>query len=611
MMEKKKILDFRREQVKEQKSFFRFKTLLEPRARSIVLSIVFGTIIPLIMITMVLSTYFHKSYRYEVLTHLRELSQNHKNIIEGFLNRNIDDIRFLVQTQTLEQLKDPAILQKNLSTIQNDYDSSSVDLGLIDDKGIQISYVGPFKLQGVDYSKAKWFTKAKKNNYYVSDVFLGVRRTPHFIIAVKKIGRDKREWIFRSTINFKNFNYMVENLRRGNTGMAFITNSKGVIQTRPPLPIPSEKKLCQNLLLKNVDLTDINDVTTIEDKIFGKKCLFFLAPLLKKEKWILVFQQEAKEAFSVLYHARNLTIIFFFIGSIGIMATFLLSRQVVHQLIGQVKYITMEKDAINEQLIKASKLSSIGELAAGVAHEINNPVAIMVEEAGWIGDLLEEEDSEAIKNFDEFSQSLKQIKTQGKRCKDITHQLLSFARKTDSDVESLNLNHLIKEIVALSQQRARYRNVKLETELDDFLPTINASPSEMQQVLLNMINNAFDAINSKGGTVTIKSKVDEDYIIIDVIDTGMGIPEGNIYKLFDPFYTTKPVGKGTGLGLSICYGIVQKKGGDIQVESRLGKGTTFHILIPRKKIKKVIPPDKKDLTDMQEQKDKEEPAEKT
>ena len=444
----------------------------------------------------------------------------------------------------------------------------------------------------MDYSEALWFRQSIKKDFYISDVFLGVRKTPHFIIAVKFKGEGK-EWILRSTINFKNFNYMVENVRRGETGMAFIMNRKGVVQTRPPLPIAPNKKICQDLIISKVNFKEINDTAIVEDKIFGKRCLFVLTPLKKKE-WILVFQQEAKEAFSVLYHALNLTIIFFVIGSIGFIATFLLSRQIVNLLISQVKSVRKEKEAINDQLIKASRLSSIGELAAGVAHEINNPVAIMVEEAGWIGDLLEEEDNEKIKNFGEIYQSLKQIKTQGKRCKDITHQLLSFARKTDSDVESLKLNNLINEIVALSQQRARYRNIKLETKLDEFLPTINASQSEMQQVLLNMINNAFDAINSKGGTVTIRSRVDKDYIIVDVADTGTGIPEANLYKLFDPFYTTKPVGKGTGLGLSICYGIIQKKGGDIKVESEVGVGTTFHVLFPRKKIKKDVPQDKEE-----------------
>jgi two-component system NtrC family sensor kinase len=572
--------------------FFQFKALLQPRARSIVLSIVFGTIIPLVTITLLLSIYFRKSYRDEVILHLKELLENHKNIIEVFLNKDLDDIRFFVHSSLLGQLKDSSFLQQNLSTLQNDYGSSFVDLGLIDDRGIQISYAGPFNLQGVDYSDAQWLKEAIKKESYVSDVFLGGRKASHFIVAVK-LTEGGREWIFRSTVNFKNFNYMVENLRRGRTGMAYIINRKGVIQTRPPLSLSSEKKLFQNLLINKIDFDKIKYTTVFEDKVFGKKCLFVLIPL-KKDQWILVFQQEAKEAFSVLYHARNLTIIFFVIGSIGFITTFLLSRQVVNQLINQVKSVSKEKEAINGQLIKASKLSSIGELAAGVAHEINNPVAIMVEEAGWIGDLLEEEDSKYLKNYSEISQSLNQIKTQGKRCKDITHQLLSFARKTDSDVEALKLNNLIKEIVALSQQRARYRNVKIETDLNEFLPSINVSPSEMQQILLNMINNAFDAINSKGGTITIRSRVDKDYIIVDVADTGMGIPEASIHKLFDPFYTTKPVGKGTGLGLSICYSIIQKKGGDIKVESEVGIGTTFHILIPRRSNVIKIPQDKKD-----------------
>jgi two-component system NtrC family sensor kinase len=228
----------------------------------------------------------------------------------------------------------------------------------------------------------------------------------------------------------------------------------------------------------------------------------------------------------------------------------------------------------------AGKLATIGELASGIAHEINNPVAIMVEEAGWIQDLLDEEEFKKSDNLDEFESAVKQIQTQGQRCKQITHKLLSFARKTDVRLSDVQINDLINELVELSSQRAKYSNVIIKTSLQKGLPLIKISQPEMQQVFFNLINNAIDAINRKGGIINISSQLQDNNIIISVADSGSGIPEDNLSRIFDPFFTTKPVGKGTGLGLSICYGIIKKLGGDIDVKSVLERGTTFTIRIP-------------------------------
>ena len=185
----------------------------------------------------------------------------------------------------------------------------------------------------------------------------------------------------------------------------------------------------------------------------------------------------------------------------------------------------MEKEMMNEQVIEAGKLASIGELAAGIAHEINNPVAVMVEEAGWIRDLLDEEDLKETANLEEFKRSLNQIRTQGHRCKEITHKLLSFARKTDPTVKLVQVNEVIEDVISLSQQRALYATVKIETNLDPDLPKVEASPSELQQVFLNMINNSLDAMDSKGGMIEVISRVSGRFVVVDVADTGVGIPK--------------------------------------------------------------------------------------
>ncbi len=242
--------------------------------------------------------------------------------------------------------------------------------------------------------------------------------------------------------------------------------------------------------------------------------------------------------------------------------------------------IKEELEKTQLQLLQAEKMASLGMLAAGVAHEINNPVAIMIEEAGWMGDLLEEEEFRKSDNLEEFKRALKQINTQGKRCKEITHKLLTFARKTDSSVETVRVNEVIEDVVNLSVQRAKYANVELKTNLRADVPATRISPSEMQQVLLNLINNAMDAMEEAGGSITLSSGVDQGRILVEVADDGPGISRADLNRIFDPFFTTKPVGKGTGLGLFICYFIIKTMGGKIDVVSDIGAGATFSIRIP-------------------------------
>lgn len=270
--------------------------------------------------------------------------------------------------------------------------------------------------------------------------------------------------------------------------------------------------------------------------------------------------------------------ILLFLGLAGMTAAFIILRRCIGC---EALQETLDMQSMNEQFIEAGKMASIGELAAGIAHEINNPVAIMVEEAGWMDDLLQEDSGlSASPNYDELRRALAQIRTQGARCKEITHKMLSFARKSDLRMQNVDLNGMIQEVAALSEKRARYANSQIILDLAPDLPPMSASASEMQQIFLNLINNALDAMEHKGGSITITTRKLKDMAEIQIADTGQGIPKANLARIFDPFYTTKPAGKGTGLGLSICYTIIRNMGGDISVISQVDKGTTFVIRLP-------------------------------
>ena len=565
--------------------------------RNMLITVILVSFAPLILATAIIGYRFETSYRQKVFAHLVELVQKHQQNINIFLNDKLAYMRVLATSFNFEQLSNEEFLRHKLTVLQTAYGGVFVDIGLVDDRGVQIAYAGAFRLDKADYSEAEWFKKAIGRSFYISDVFLGLRKQPHFIVTAKQKWGD-HEYILRATIDFEVFNSLVESISIGKTGSAFIINDEGKFQTRPRIPPALGQEFFVNLLskgrpdvadpygsvgqvLRTMFETSHDDLHETDISIgrvkHGESEVIYVMTPLKSGEWILAYQQDEPDAFSDLYHARKLAILIALFGGIAIVImAFVLSKRMVRR----IEKADQEKEMMNEQVIEAGKLASVGELAAGIAHEINNPVAIMVEEAGWMGDLLDEEDFREGGNIEEFKRALLQIRTQGERCKEITHKLLSFARRTDPRTQTMQMNEIVEELLSISEQRSRFGNVKLVKHLAPDLPNICASPSEIQQVLLNLINNAIDAIGPEGGTVDITTRVEGEKMVVDVADTGHGIPKSVMVRIFDPFFTTKPVGKGTGLGLSICYGIVKKMGGDITVNSAVGIGSAFHVQLP-------------------------------
>jgi two-component system NtrC family sensor kinase len=331
-----------------------------------------------------------------------------------------------------------------LAALQKDFGQDFVDLGVINDNGVQIAYAGPFKLAKADYSDAEWFRKAIQSEYFISDVFLGLRGLPHFIIAVRN-SREDGHWILRATIDFVRFTTLVENIRLGQTGFAFILNNEGELQTtpltRPSIDIIAGKTIYTEFLAKPSVPPGRVRIAVKSDS--ARKENIYIAAFLKKGDWLLVYQQRIADAFADLDKTFMITTVLMFFGLVGIIImAFTLSKTVVNR----VAKADSEKQLMSKKVVETGKLTSVGELAAGIAHEINNPVAIMVEEAGWLGDLMEEITFDESENRAEFERAIKQIQTQGKRCKEITHKLLSFARQTDTTVQDIHIKELLEWI---------------------------------------------------------------------------------------------------------------------------------------------------------------------
>jgi two-component system NtrC family sensor kinase len=226
-----------------------------------------------------------------------------------------------------------------------------------------------------------------------------------------------------------------------------------------------------------------------------------------------------------------------------------------------------------EQLIQKEKLASVGQLAAGVAHEINNPLGSVL----LYADILRKEtpDDNAQQRSD-----LEMIINEAQRCKVIVNDLLNFSRQNEVMAQETDLNAILDELVDEAGKQEIYSQVQLIPELEPDLPAIQADPLQLRQLFLNLMNNAAEAM-PEGGRLTVRTRrgPSQGFVTAEVEDTGIGIPESNMKKLFTPFFTTKPIGKGTGLGLAIIYGIVKMHRGQIKVRSQPGKGTTFTVVL--------------------------------
>jgi signal transduction histidine kinase len=227
---------------------------------------------------------------------------------------------------------------------------------------------------------------------------------------------------------------------------------------------------------------------------------------------------------------------------------------------------------------QSNQLASIGQLAAGVAHEINNPLALINETAGYVKDLFVikeqyQEDKELIEYIDYILDAVE-------RCGTITKQLLGFARKFDVNIQKVNLKEVILDVLNFHNKEAEYRNIKVHANIAEDNLEIETDRGKLQQILLNLVNNAFQAVDN-GCVLDIQASYNgPDMVGITISDNGCGMPQNNLSKIFEPFFTTKERGKGTGLGLAITYGLVKKLKGDISVKSKLDEGTTFTITLP-------------------------------
>ena len=536
--------------------------------RKIMLIILCVAIFPLIFLGETIYYRFAKIYEEKIEEQIKYRARSQSYSMEVFLRERTAILATIVDTHSFNELKQQENLARMFTVISRRTDGL-IDLGVIDSTGRHLAYAGPYNLKGLNYFQQPWFNEVISKGKYISDVYMGYRQLPHFVIAVRGYSNGQ-SWILRSTVDSDIFNTFVRTAQTGKSGDAYIINKNGIYQT------PS--RFSGKILGKsNLPLTLFGQGTTVGEKLKDNgKTKHIAGTWLKNNEWLLVVTQDVGDEEGGLWTTRNTEIIIIVFGCLAIIITTFFTMRIIFRRLEDADRGISE---LNDQLIQSDKMAALGKMATGIAHEINNPLAIIGEKAGWMRDLLFEEEFQESKYFKEYATSVDKIEEHVERARKITHTMLGFARRMEHRLDDVDVNHVLNQTIELLQSHAQTNNIKINKEMQPDLPIIASDQSQLQQVFLNLINNAVDAIE-KDGLIDVTTRKDDSRIVISIKDNGPGISKENLQKVFDPFFTTKDVGKGTGLGLNISYKIIEKHNGEIKVESEVGKGTRFIVKLP-------------------------------
>nr|WP_249115143.1 PAS domain-containing sensor histidine kinase [Desulfolutivibrio sulfodismutans] len=527
------------------------------------------SVVPLLLMAAINYYEYRAALGREIQNPLRILVSKTKNSFELFLAERTSTVSFIASAYPFEELAQEKNL-KHIFRVMTQVFDGFVDLGLLDENGVQVSYAGPYSLAGKNYAEQSWFNQVMIRGTYISDVFMGYRNFPHMVIAVRHMDENGKKWVVRATIDTTRFDRLIAAMSLEPDSDAFLLNKEGILQTnsnyygkvleRLPMAMPP-----QGYEARLVETQDHNG----ED-------IYLAYSYFPETDFVLMAVKPRGSALKTWYMVKG-DLLFIFV--LGVMAIFLVVYKMTDLLIQRMRESEERRELAFRQVEHAQKLSSIGRLAAGVAHEINNPLAAINEKAGLMKDLLGLRPD--FPDRDKFITLADAILKSIRRCRDITHRMLGFARRMDVSYEELDINEVLTDTLSFLDQEAKHRGVTIVRELDESLPRIMSDRGQLQQVFLNILNNALAAVPDDGNIEVKTGETTPDSLVISFQDNGCGMSQDTLEHVFEPFFTTKK-GTGTGLGLSITYGIIKKLGGDIAVTSKQGEGTLFTIYLPKK-----------------------------
>ena len=528
------------------------------------------SLVPMSIIWSVNYQLSHESIRTENQLRTIRLTSNARRTITYFFEERLNALMFVVREEGFEKLNNTGYISDVLRNLQMGF-GGFVDIGLIESSGVQVQYSGPFVLERKNYNNEKWFIKSVEGGGYVSDVFMGYRNVPHIIIAVGWNKPNGDFFILRATLDLDKLNEILSSLELSEGSEAFLCNREGLIQT----PTRYYGEIFDSINFPVPEYSLRSQVIETEDRK-GASIMIGYA-YIKDSPFILMLIKRTNEIMKGWYTLRNKMILLLGISSFFILIVIL---AVPTYMVNKIYYAEQTRVRALQRMEHTSRLASIGSLAAGVAHEINNPLAIINENVGYLQDLFSiKKEYEGDKRLNEV---LSDVLESVERCGEITKNLLGFAREIEPKIAPVKIENVIDKVLKFLRKEASYRNIELNIEISEDIPIIYSDFGKLQQIFLNLITNAFQAMDN-GGSLEIQAHMkDENHVAITIRDSGCGISEEDLKRLFEPFFTTKVSSGGTGLGLSITYGLVHRLRGDISVHSKIGEGTTIVITLPTK-----------------------------
>ncbi len=524
--------------------------------------------VPLLLLAVFFHVQFRALVRSSLRAHLEVIAEHQANTFDLFLRERLVNLGNIIDDPRFGGPDLAPEFKDFLRELQHTSDAF-VDIGLVNREGTLTDYVGPVTYTGnVNYGGEAWFQAllGPGRTSVITEIYLGFRDQPHFTIAVAR-GEGPGFRILRAALSPERLSNYLATLEGANEVHAAIVNDRGILQVTTP-------NLGEALQPSTFVPPRSPDRGFVDASGREGRPAYAYA-WLSETPWALVVIN-AREAAGILGLPSAFSLVTLAIFLLAGMVILIRTRQVVGTRLATEEH----EAALSGQLVHAAKLASVGELAAGIAHEINNPLAIIAEEVGVLKDSLDPELAEADDEPLDIPEHLDAIHQAVFRCRDITRKLLTFVRQTDVKVEPQNLHAILDDVLdAMMGNELAISNVTLEKRYDPRITDILTDRNQLVQVFVNLVKNAIDAMPG-GGRLTVITGLREGRAAVAIRDTGCGMAPEHVERVFMPFFTTKDPGKGTGLGLSVSYTIVRSFGGDFYVDSTPGKGSTFTVELP-------------------------------
>ncbi len=528
------------------------------------------TLTPLLVMTLVDYRLTRQAFESEATMGVSRMVSNTWRSVSFLLAQRRAALEFVAQDNTLTDLLRPGRLEAILAHLQGGM-GGFVDLGVVDATCSMRAYAGPYALGSSRVKPTICFDRAVASGFFISDVRIGRESSHELVVAIRHDLDGGGFFVLRSTLDAGLLGGPVSQLALDESDDAFIVNAQGILQTparryghrfeKAPLTLP--ETIGGTRVLKTVDQA-------------GRSVLLGIASIPDSPFLLMMVRQES--GIMDLWLKPRMRLIGFLLFSIVVILVSILG--VATYLVNRIHAADQRRVQALHQVEYANKLASIGRLASGVAHEINNPLAIINQKAGLIKDLftLNREGTGNEKLMGLVDDVLGSVR----RCAAITRRLLDFARHMESSLEAVDIEAIIRQVLAFMEKEAERRCIAVSIAVQGKIPVFESDWGNLQQIFLNLINNAFAAMRDGGRLDITIERQGSTHVRVTVDDTGHGIPEADLKRVFEPFFSTRHGHGGTGLGLSVTYGMVTEMGGEITVTSQVDKGSRFTVTLPLK-----------------------------